>query len=245
MLHLNRKYRRTYAGENIIAERVMVDGKWLSTTEYVPNNIINSQISNRAVVFGNGPQRNWFDIDHLMKHKSGLLGSQTMQKYGCNGFFRDYTPDFLIVTDRRIAREISIKGYTIDNIVYTRADITLDFPRQFYLIPHDPYADAGSTALYIAAFDGHKKIYMLGFDGQDTPGMNQNVYAGTLGYDSADSHVDDTKWRENQATVFRTYPDVDFVFVSKNGRNTFPECWKYCTNLRQIDFRSFVLEADL
>jgi hypothetical protein len=46
---------------------------------------------------------------------------------------------------------------TDNNIVYSRVDISLEFPRKFYLIPHDPYADSGSTAVYLAAFDGHKK----------------------------------------------------------------------------------------
>ncbi len=55
MLKLTSKlYRTDYTGEDIIQERVLQDGEWVSTTEHVPNNVINNQISNRAVVLGNG-----------------------------------------------------------------------------------------------------------------------------------------------------------------------------------------------
>lgn len=245
MLKLSKRYRKGYTGEEIIQERVFSSGQWHSTTEHVPNNIINNQISNRAVVFGNGPTRALFDTAHLLKHKSGLLGADTLQSYGCNAIYRDHTVDFLVCADRRVAKELVDSGYTADNIVYTRVDISLEFPKNFYLIPHDPYADAGTTAMYIAAFDGHKKIYLLGFDGQDTPGYNSNIYAGTNGYDSVRSDVPGVKWIENAGTLFRIYNDVEFVWVTHYGTSPVHENWKFCPNLRQIGFREFVLEADL
>lgn len=245
MLKLNKRYRKAYSGEEIIQERVYDSGQWNSVTEHVPNNIINNQISNRAVVLGNGHSRALFDVKHLLKHRSGLLGDKTLQSYGCNAFYRDYTPNFLICTDRRIAKEIADSKYSEEHIVYTRVDVTLEFPGQFYLIPHDPYADAGATAAYIAAFDGHKRIYLMGFDGQDGPNVNWNIYAGTNGYDAKDATVSSVKWIENLGTVFRVFDDVDFVWVTQYGRQVTPENWKYCTNLRQINFRDFVLEADL
>lgn len=245
MLKLSKRYRKSYTGEEIIQERVFERGQWASTTEHVPNNITNSQISNRAVIFGNGPTRELFDVNHLLKHRSGLLGEKTLQTYACNAFHRDHTADFLVCTDRRVAQEMVNSGYTADNIVYTRVDIMLEFPREFYLIPHDPYADAGTTAMYLAAFDGHKRIYLMGFDGQDTPGVNYNIYANTHGYDSSTTTIPDDKWIENAGTIFRVFDDVDFVWVTHYGTSPTHENWKYCTNLRQIGFRDFVLEADL
>lgn len=245
MLILSKFYRSNYTGEDIIQERKLVDGKWISTTEHIPNNITNNQISNRAVIFGNGTGRNGFPIQHLLNKKSGLLGADTLQSYGCNAFYRDYTPDFLVVTHRTIAEEISKTNYWKDNIVYTRVDISLEFPKKFYLIPYDPYADAGTTAAYIAAFDGHKKIYLLGFNGQDTLGFNDNVYADTKGYDSKNTVIDDSKWIKNIHKLCSVYDDVDFVRVTESGRRNTPESWKSLTNLRQINFRDFVIETDL
>lgn len=245
MLKLNKLYRRGYTGEEIIASRSLENGIWTTVTEHVPSNVTNSQTSNRAAVFGNGQGRVKFNPEIIIAHKSGLLGADTMQTYACNAFYRDHTPDFLVVTDRRIAKEIVDIDFTKDNIVYSRVDVTLEFPKKFYLIPHDVYADAGTTALYLAAFDGHKRIYMLGFDGQDTPGHNNNIYAGTSGYDPVNFNLSDQKWIDNQLAVFNTYNDVDFVHVSETGRQTIPESWKYCTNLRRISYRDMVLEADL
>jgi hypothetical protein len=245
MLKLNKLYRTAYFGEDIIAERSLENGIWTTVTEHVPNNVTNNQISNRAVVFGNGQGRIKLDPALIIDHRSGLLGADTLQSYGCNAFYRDHTPDFMIVTNRVIAHQMVTSGYTNHNVVFARVDITLEFPKKFYLIPHDMYSDSGTTALYLAAFDGHKRIYMLGFDGQDTPGYNNNVYANTLGYDATHSGVSDIKWTDDKCAVFNTYDDVDFVYVSESGRASIPESWKYCTNLRQISFRDMVLEADL
>lgn len=245
MLKINKRYRSTYFGEDIIARRVLEAGKWNTTTEHVRNRVINNQISNRAVVFGNGIHRLSFDPNKVINHRSGLLGIDTLQSYGCNAFYRDYTPDFMIVTNRLIAKEMVDNNFVKNNIVYTRADITLEFPKKFYLIPHDPYADAGTTAMYLAAFDGHKRIYLLGFDGQDTQNVNNNVYAGTNGYNSKAENISDEKWIDSQAEIMKLYNDVDWVHVSESGYQTIPESWKYITNLRRISHRDWVLEADL
>ena len=97
MLNLSRKYRKGYIGEDIIVERVHEDSQWHNTTEHVPNVITNNQISDRAVVIGNGPNRLGFDLN-LLKKPQGLLGATTVQTYGCNALYRDYNPDFLVAS---------------------------------------------------------------------------------------------------------------------------------------------------
>lgn len=246
MLKINSKrYRTDYTGEDIIQERVMQGGEWISTTEHVPNNVVNNQISNRAVVFGNGESRSAFNTNHILTKRSGLLGAATLQSYACNAFYKDHTPDFLIVTNRDIAADLARTNYPTNNIVYTRVDISLEFPRKFYLIPHDPYMDAGATAAYIAAFDGHKKIYLLGCEGQFDPNWNNNIYAGTAGYAAKNADITGNNWDESYKQVFDVYDDVDFALVTPNGRYKIEDSWKTCTNFRQISYRDMVLEADL
>ena len=245
MLKISKRFRSSYFSEGIITERVYENGQWNNTVETIENAVTNNQISNQAVVFGNGLSRKRFDCSLIINHLSGILGSKTLQTYGCNAIYRDYTVDFLVVLDRIIAMEVMNSGYNHQNIVYTRVLNTLEFPKQFYLVPNDPYADAGTTAAYLAAFDGHKKIFLLGFDGQDTPGFNNNIYAGTNGYDPAIFDTTDEIWSSNMFEVFSAYDDVDFVIVSEAGKSPIPDSWKYLVNVRRISFRDFVLEADL
>lgn len=209
MLHLNKKYRRGYVSEDIIVERKLEGGTWKTTTESVPNRITNRQISNTAIIIGNGINRLGFDLSQLKK-PSGLLGARTVQTYGCNALYRDFAPDFLVaVGNNGIVDEIADRGYTNDHIVYAGAIHLLEFPGKFYLIPYDVYADAGTTAAYIAAFDEHKKIYLIGFDGQEPGDWNNNVYAGTRCYDAKNIGVDHREWVLNRKQLFDVYDDVD------------------------------------
>lgn len=246
MLQLSRNYRTDYTGEDIIVERKHEGRVWHETTETVPNMITNNQISNRAVIIGNGPSRLDFNLNNLKKPQ-GLLGATTVQTYGCNALYRDFTPDFLVVSGNNgIVSEIANSPFVKDNIVYTNNIHLLEHPGKFYLIPYDPYADAGTTAAYIAAFDGHKRIYLIGFDGHDFAGHNSNVYADTNGYDAKwDFEIDNEKWINNRVQVCNVYNDVDFVWVTPYGKNTVPEKLKWVENHRQISFRDFVIECDL
>lgn len=242
---INKKYRRDYTSEDIVVERIYDNQVWHDSVETVPNAVSNRQISNQAVVFGNGLSRNEFNVSQILKHRGGLLASKAFQSYGCNAFYRDYTPNFLVALGTNMVDEIAASTYTKDNIVYTSSINMLAHPNKFYLIPYDPYLDAGTTAAYIACFDGHRKIYMIGFDGQDTKGKNGNVYAGTKNYDSFDSYVSDQKWISNFKSLAQVYNDVEFIFVHKNKNHSYPQHWKGLTNVRSIDSRTFVLESDL
>mgnify|MGYP003347406760 CR=1 FL=1 len=85
----------------------------------------------------------------------------------------------------------------------------------------------------------------MGFNGQDTPGYNDNVYAGTNGYAPTTATIDDQKWINNLRQLISVYDDVDFVRVTESGRRSTPDGWQGLTNLRQISYRDFVLETDL
>ena len=78
MQKIKQMYRSNYAGEEILRELNYTGGAWVKTAEYVPSAVTNRQISNRAVVLGNGPSRtelypngNLFQL--LDNHKGGLL----------------------------------------------------------------------------------------------------------------------------------------------------------------------------
>lgn len=245
MLPLVKRYRKDYIAESIVVERNYSDGVWHDTTESVPNVITNIQISNRAIVLGNGLSRLDLNLSKIKNHHGGLLGASTLQSYGCNALYRDFSPDFLVAVGDDMIKEIADSDYTKEHIVYTDATNTLRYPNKFYIIPYNAYMDAGTTAAYIAAFDGHKRIYMLGFDHQPGPGFNNNVYAGTPGYQPVRSNVLDDNWTIARKMLFDTYNDVEFILVSTTGRITTPAAWNGCLNFRQASMRTFAIEVDL
>jgi hypothetical protein len=57
--------------------------------------------------------------------------------------------------------------------------------------------------------------------------------------------VTEDYWVQSMNIIFETYSDVDFIRVAPTKNFRMPELWKYRTNVRAIDFRDFVLEADL
>ena len=250
MQKIKQMYRSNYVGEEILRELNYTSGAWVKTAEYVPSAVTNRQISNRAVVLGNGPSRtelypngNLFQL--LDNHKGGLLAAGAVQTYGCNAILRDYTPDFAVANDE-MAQEIIEKGYNYQTIVYGTNAMVLSYPGKFYNVPQAPNWDMGATAAYLACFDGHKTVYLMGFDQHSGHTTCQfNVYAGTRGYPSVESLTTEAYFEKTLKQVMDLYSDVDFVRVSPTRDYYMPDTWKYQLNLRQIDFRDFTLEVDL
>jgi len=248
MKKIKRLYRKDYQGENVVTDIVMSNKQWEVTQEWLGNSVINNQISNQACVIGNGISRKEFDVNAVLNHFGGILGTLKLQTYGCNALYRDHTPDFLVVTgdDDGMVAEVADSGYCDTHIVYADAPHIQNHPNKFYLIPQDPGWNSGSLATYLAAFDGHSKIYLLGFDGQDTEAYNYNCYAGSENYQPARHTKTSPDFFElTMKHIFDTYSEVDFVRVMPTKFSTMPESWKFAQNLRQISFREFILEADL
>jgi hypothetical protein len=213
MQTVKRLYRKDYQGEDVITDLVRTNNEWNKTQEYIPNQIANLQVSNRALIIGNGPTRLGMDLDVIKNHKAGIRGRSRLQSYGCNALYRDFTPDFLVATGDEIVGEIADSDYCSDHIVYANAWAVAGYPQKFYLIPQDPAWDAGTLATYLACFDGHKKVFLLGFDGNNPGGPDWNIYNGTAGYLSESSTVTEDFWALGMSKIFNTYPDVDFVRV--------------------------------
>ena len=250
MHRITEMYRHNYAGESVVKELILENAIWTHTTEYVPNVVNNLQISNKAVVLGNGTSRaELYRQDDLFRllgeHKGGLLAAGAVQTYGCNAIVRDFTPDF-VVCNNAMAHEMVNGGYCNKTIVYGNANMILDYPGQFYLIPQDPSWDMGAIAAYLACFDGHQTVYLMGFDAHSGEGnYHQNLYAGTPGYPEITEPTTEEFFAQTLQQVMNTYSHVDFVRVVPTPDFYMPERWKYQLNLRQITFNDFVHEVDL
>lgn len=238
-------YRKHYQGEFIIKTNIVENGVHRELREWVPNTIENLQTSNCAAIIGNGLSRRNFDLGLIKNHRGGHLGKFKLQSYGCNALYRDFAPDFLVCVDSRMAAEVVESGYADNHIVISGATNVVKYPGKLHLVPYNYAMNSGSMATYLACFDGHKKIFLLGFDNQPNLGLNSNIYAGTDNYDIETKTVHDVKWINYMTGIFNAYDDVEFYRVVTSLNYTIPEPWKYCVNFKQINYRDFVLLADL
>jgi hypothetical protein len=229
MQKLKQIYRDTYAGENVITQLTLSNNEWNPEVEFVPNRVFNTHTSNQAVVIGNGPTVDNFDLANITNHKGGILSENKLQSYACNGRYKTFTPDFLIAINDDTIVELSSSLYVNDNIVYTTGDNVVKYPGKFYLIPQNLPYDAGSLAAYMACFDGHKKVFLLGYDD----------------YLVDASHPNQAFWEMTLLTVVTTYSDVEFVRVMPTVTHSCSDALLSQPNFRQIDYRGFALEADL
>jgi hypothetical protein len=245
MQKLKQLYRSNYNGEQVIIDLTLEYGDWNPVAERIPNSVFTSHTTTQAVVIGNGESRADFPLSHIVDHTAGLGGANRLQSYGCNALYRDFRPDFLIATGDVIIKEIAASGFTRDNIVYANADAVMKYPDQFYLIPQNIYFDAGALAAYMAAFDGHSRVFLLGFDSYDISQPVNNIYKNTPGYPLDVEEQNHAFWTVTLSNVISIYPEVDFVRVMPTDTWHLPNELAGLINLRQITYRDFVLEADI
>ena len=247
MQKIKQLYRSNYSGEGVVKNLTYENQTWTPEVEMVPNSVFNSHTTTQAAVIGNGESRLELNVDMrlIMSHVSGLGGVNSLQTYGCNAFYRDYETDFLIAVGDTIIKEIAESGYCDNHIVYTNGDYLLEYPGKFYLIPQNIYFDAGAVAAYMAAFDGHSKVFLLGFDSYDSKGPYNNVYKNTNGYLSTQHEQDNTYFTKSLHAVMSTYYNTEFIRVMPCDTHWVHDAHSSLPNFRQIDYRDFVLEADI
>jgi len=254
MQTIERLFRRDYIGEDVNISGVYKDKEWVYESEFIPNPFKNLPLSNRAVVIGNGSSRLEFDLKLICDYRiRSAFGEQTdwipqitpkkFNTYGCNALYRDYKPDFIVATGDQIIQEIASSGYCDSSIAYAKKQEIVSYPGKFHVVPQDPQWNSGAICAYLAAFDGNKKIFLLGFDGIDSDDP-YNVYVDTNGYPRVTT-PSEALWVRSLSVVMNTYKDIEFIRVAPTVTFRIPEAWKYCLNFRTVNFRQFVLEADI
>ena len=238
-------YATEYEGEFIIHHTTIEAGKRQEEREWVPVTVNNSDHRGNAVIIGNGDSRQKFRLSLLTNHKGGLFASLKCQTYGCNALYRDMSPDFLICNTEVMMEEIIETDYCDNNIVYSSASLMVKYPGKFHLVPQNYIMNAGAVATYLAAYHGHKDIYLIGFDNQQAEGYNSNIYAGTNAYKERNEHVNGSKWEANMTRLFKAYYQVNFHFVHPNADYVCPESWRWCSNLHLKDYRDFISQLDI
>lgn len=216
-------YREDYPGEFVVLETRWSAGKKQQQREWVPNPIENHHISGRAACIGNDLDKHRFDYKVLQRHRGGLLGSKKLQTYGVGSIAKEMRLDFTVESNREVLKDFVDSGHSQNYIVYTTSSNCIAFPENFYLIPYNPRFLDINTLVYLAAFDGHKEIFLLGYN-KDTP-------------------IEKPGWQDEIVKIMRVYSGAEFYFVGE-VTNMFPE-WFDCVNAKSMTYREFISYCDV
>jgi hypothetical protein len=217
------RYRTDYAGEFVILETRWDAGKKEEAREWIPNPIENHHLSGRAACIGSDIDRWRFDYTRLQRHRGGLLGSKKLQTYGTGTIAQQMRLDFAVETNTGNLSKLLETSYQQDNIVYTTGRNCISYPGEFYLIPHKPRLIDMILAVYLAAFDGHQEIFLLGYT-DETDGNALN-------------------WESQLTEIFTAYPGVKFYLVGESTR--MPDQWVECFNVETVDYPYFITYCDV
>jgi hypothetical protein len=220
---MDARYRTDYPGEFVITNSRWAGGKKEETREWIANPIKNHHISGRAACIGHTAEKQYFDYTRLQRHRGGLLGSKKLQTYGVGDIAREMRLDFTIETRRDQLAELVESGYSDNNIVYTDSRNCITNPGKFYLIPQKPKLLDLVMIMYLAAFDGHTEIFMLGY--------HRETDAGNPG------------WINQVCEVMRAYSGTQFVFAGEP--TNMPDVWLDLPNARAISYRDFIGYCDI
>ena len=215
--------RRDYDGEFVITETRIADGRTEQTREWIPNAIENHHISGRAAVIGSRSDQERFRHQRLQRHRGGLLGKKRLQTYGTGDLWQDMAFDFFVTTDRGQAQAMANTGYDTRSTIYTNANICIENPGRFYLVPFIQPIDNLALAVYLAAFDGHQEIFMLGY--------NTDTRGGTAA------------WIADVAAVMSAYAATQFVLVGTESN--MPDAWRSHRNVISMAHRKFISYCDI
>jgi hypothetical protein len=217
------RYRQDYPGEFVILETRWKNGKKFEQREWIDNPIDNQHLSHRAACIGSNIDAKDFDYPRLQRHKGGLLSSLKLQVYGTASIAQEMRLDFTVDTHIENLLPLIESKYVEDNIVYTTSRNCIAHPGKFYLIPQAPLMCTTALPVYLAAFDGHQEIFLVGY--------NKNTPGEALG------------WEEQVARIIRAYSSTIFTLIGRE--ENMPESWLDCPNTRIFDYRTFVTYCDV
>lgn len=220
---IQQRYRRDYSGEFVITNTDIRRGIKQQQREWIANPIKNQHVSGRAAVIGTSLDRELFDYTRLARHRGGLQGKKRLQTYATNDIWRHMRLDFYCTADRVQATKLQAAAYHETSTVYASARLCLIYPNQFYLIPFQPLINDLAAAIYLAAFDGHQEIFLLGYN-KDTVGNTRN-------------------WQQDVLDVFLAYHTHQFVIMG--AASNIPDAWRAAENVECWNYRKFVTYCDI
>ena len=198
-----------------------------------------SEKSNKVLVVGNGESR-----------KDIQLKNFNYPIIGCNALHREFTADYLICCDRRMADEAVKNPKSSTTEIYVREEWYRHFRKilknkNIRTVPNLPFSGdlkkdqpehwgSGCYAVLLAACLGFNEIQLLGFDLYSIDSRVNNLYKGTQNYSKSDSQaVDYSFWVYQIGKVFRHFSNQTFV-IFNSADWQFPDQW----NLNNVRFKN-------
>lgn len=187
--------------------------------------------SDIAFVLGNGNSR-------LRANCAKLLELGTV--YGCNAQYREFDPHYLVAVDVKMVNELVESGYAQKGTVWTNPNKGIkDRTKINFFSPHKGWS-SGPTALWFAATNGHKTIYIHGFDYQGNKGKFNNVYANTHNYKkSTDTATFFGNWLSQTEKVIKEFVHTKFIRVIDEGAFIPDKLGPQYANLKHISYGDF------
>jgi hypothetical protein len=114
--------------------------------------------------------------------------------------------------------EIISAGYHKTHSVWTNPNKGVSTKQNVnFFSPHKGWS-SGPTALWYAATQNHREIFILGFDFQGVDGKFNNVYADTFNYKkSTDSATYHGNWLSQTEKVIKEFKHIKFYRVIDAG----------------------------
>ena len=218
-----KRYRSDYKGEFVVTTTNLQDGSKRQNRIWIPNLVENQHISNRAAAIGSNMDRKKFNYSILERHRGGLMGNLRLQTYGTNTIWQDMKLDFYAGTNRQELETLAKTEYADNTVILTSTSHCVENPGKFYTVPYLPMIDDVALPLYLACFDGHTEIFLLGY--------NSDMPHGTL------------NWQQDVLSGFQIYDDVQFTLVGNHF--SAPDSWRNCRNVQSMDYRKFISYCDI
>jgi len=218
-------YRDNYEGEFVVTGLRIVNGKKQQEREFVDNPIQIKSISGRATCVSNGISSTRFQLDRLMLYH-GLLNTLPLNVYTTRDLYNKVHANFHVTFNKEHLADLIEQKLTEEIIVYTSTGNCLKHTGEFFIIPYGIKTTEEAVAAYLAAFDGHQEVFLVGYDEYTADGLLRR-----------------TKIIETVGQVIKTYSSTKFYLVIDQG--TVPQEWLSYRNLREMSVRDYISYCDI
>jgi hypothetical protein len=221
---MEERYRTDYEGEFVITGLKIVNGKKQQEREFVDNPIQVKSISGRATCVSTGISSTKIILPRLMEYH-GILNTLPLNVYSVRDLYKKFHANFHVTFNTDDLQELIETNLTEEIIVYTSTTQCLKFPGEFFIIPYSYKSTEEAVAAYLAAFDGHKEIFLLGYDQYTITGERR------------------TKIIESMVPILKAYPSTKFYHVISEGET--PREWLPFRNLKTMPLMEYVSYCDI